>query len=292
MRKEEKKMMRRRLANAYVSSIISISMVLLLVGIAALLIVNAQRVANYFKENMQISVILRQDVQESAAEKYLASVQTLPYTHSARLVSREEGTAELKELLGEDFLNVFETSPVPLSIEMTLVADYVSADSLEIVRRVLTASPLVDEVNSQQSLIEVLNANLTRISLLLGVFILLMLFISFVLINNTVRLNVYARRFTVHTMKLVGATRSFIRGPFLVRAVFQGLIAALLSLAILGGLLYLLKRSFAQLFAIIDTRTLVLVAGVVLATGVLICVISTFFVVNKLVSQSKDNLYY
>ena len=292
MRKEEKKMMRRRLANAYVSSIISISLVLLLVGVAALLIVNAQRVANYFKENMQISVILRQDVQESAAEKYLATVQALPYTHSARLVSREEGTEELKELLGEDFLSVFETSPVPLSIEMTLVADYVSADSLEIVRAALGSSPLVDEVNSQQSLIEVLNANLTRISLLLGVFILLMLFISFVLINNTVRLNVYARRFTVHTMKLVGATRSFIRGPFLVRAVFQGLISALLALLILGGLLYLLKRSFAQFFEIIDLQTLGLVAGIVLVTGVLICVISTFFVVNKLVSQNKDNLYY
>ena len=154
------------------------------------------------------------------------------------------------------------------------------------------ASPLVDEVDYQQSLIEALNSNLRKISAILGILIVLLLFISFVLINNTVRLNVFARRFTIHTMKLVGATRSFIRGPFLVQAVFQGLFAAFIAIALLIGLLFFVRSEFAQLFEIFSLRLLLLVMGIVLVSGVLICAISTYFVVNKLVASGKDELYY
>ena len=131
MAKKENKMMRRRLANAYLSSIISISLVLLLIGIAALLIVNAGSVSRYFKENLQISVLLKDDVTELEAEVCRDDIGGLPFIHSARLVTREEGTEDLKKMLGEDFLTVFETSPVPLSLEVSLDADYVSADSLD-----------------------------------------------------------------------------------------------------------------------------------------------------------------
>lgn len=292
MSKEENKIIRRRLRNAYASSIISISMVLLLIGVATLLIVNARSVSDYFKENMQLSVLLKQDVTEQQAQQYQTSIETLPFIKGSHLVTREEGTAELEEMLGKDFLAVFETSPVPLSLEISLKADYVETDSVAIVRKALSASPLVEEIEYQQSLIETLNANLAKISLVLGVFILLMLFISFVLINNTVRLNVFSRRFTVHTMQLVGATRAFIRKPFMAGAVVQGLLASLLALAVLAGVLFLLRSSVAQLFAVIDTKSLLLVGGTVVVCGVLICVISTYFVVNKLVSLDKDHLYY
>ena len=292
MAKEENKIIRRRLRNAYASSIISISLVLLLIGVAALLIVNARSVSDYFKENMQLSVLLKQDVTEQQAQGYQKSVESFPFIKSTHLVTREEGTAELEEMLGKDFLSVFETSPVPLSLEISLKADYVSADSVAFVRRALAASPLVEEVEYQQTLVETLNENLARISLVLGVFILLMLFISFVLINNTVRLNVFSRRFTVHTMQLVGATRAFIRRPFMRGAVVQGLLSSVLALAVLIGVLALLRRSFPQLFSVFDTRSLLIVAGTVVACGVLICVLSTYFVVNKLVSLDKDQLYY
>ncbi|MBR5042899.1 MAG: permease-like cell division protein FtsX [Bacteroidales bacterium] len=292
MSKEENKIIRRRLRNAYASSIISISMVLLLIGIAALLIVNAHSVSNYFKENLQLSVILKQDASDEDALAYQKSVNTLPFIKGTRLVSREEGTEELSKMLGEDFLSVFETSPVPVSLEIKLRGDYVSPDSVAFVRRALEASPVVEEVEYQQSLVETLSSNLTKISMVLGVFILLMLFISFVLINNTVRLNVFARRFTIHTMQLVGATRRFIRKPFMRGAVLQGLISSLLALGVLAGALALLKRSFPQLFTVFDTRSLLIVAGTVVLCGVIICVVSTYFVVNKLVSLDKDRLYY
>ena len=293
MAKKENKMMRRRLANAYLSSIISISLVLLLIGIAALLIVNAGSVSRYFKENLQISVLLKDDVTELEAEVCRDDIGGLPFIHSARLVTREEGTEDLKKMLGEDFLTVFETSPVPLSLEVSLDADYVSADSLyKVVIPALKAFDQVDEVESQATLVEALNANLAKISLVLGVFILLMLFISFMLINNTVRINVFARRFTIHTMKLVGATRRFIRRPFIIRAVFQGLLAALIAIALLAGLLLILRRSFASLFEVFSAQTQLIVMGIIVVSGVLICVLSTFFVVNRLVSLSKDELYY
>ena len=292
MSKEENKIIRRRLRNAYSSRIISISLVLLLIGVAALLIVNARSVSDYFKENLQLSVILKQDASDEEALAYQKSVDTMPFIKGSRLVSREEGTAELSKMLGDDFLSVFETSPVPVSLEITLRGDYVSPDSVAFVRRALSASPVVEEVDYQQSLVEALSSNLAKISLILGVFILLMLFISFVLINNTVRLNVFARRFTIHTMQLVGATRRFIRRPFMNGALVQGLISSVLALAVLAGVLALLRRSFPQLFGVFDIKSLLIVAGVVVACGVLICMLSTYFVVNKLVSLDKDKLYY
>lgn len=292
MAKEENKIIRRRLRNAYASSIISISLVLLLIGIAALLIVNARSVSDYFKENMQLSVILKPDVSDEDALSYQKSVETLPFIKGTRLVTREEGAAELAGMLGDDFLSVFETSPVPVSLEITLQADYVAPDSVAFVRRTLSASDKVEEVEYQQSLVETLNANLAKISLVLGVFILLMLFISFVLINNTVRLGVFSRRFTVHTMQLVGATRRFIRKPFMNGALLQGLASSVLALVALAGVLALLRRSFPQMFAVIEMRSLLIVAGTVIVCGVAICLLSTYLVVNKLVSLDKDRLYY
>ena len=150
----------------------------------------------------------------------------------------------------------------------------------------------MEEVVYQRSLVDALNANLSRISLVISIFIALLLFISFVLINNTVRLNVFARRFTIHTMKLVGATRSFIRAPFLVQSAFQGVFAAFISIIVLIGMLFFMRSEFAQLFEIFRLDLLLLVMGIVLVSGVAICLISTWFVVNKLLSLNKDELYY
>lgn len=289
---EKNKLVRRRLRNAYASSVVSISLVLLLVGVASLLIVNARTVSEYFKENVQISVLMKQGVTESQAEQYAAGVTELPYVRNTRTVSREEGTEELKAMLGEDFLSVFETSPVPVSVELTLHSEYVAPDSLAVIMPVLSDSPLVDEVDCQQSLVEALNANLARISIILGVFVLLMLFISTVLINNTVRLSVFSQRFTIHTMKLVGATKGFIRKPFLLTALLQGLVASAIALLVLASLLMLLKRSFVQMFEIFSPTALAISAGIVVLCGVLICVVSTFVTVGKLVAMDKDDLYY
>ena len=289
---DNNKIMRRRLANAYLSSVISISLVLLLVGMASMLLVNAKSVSDYFKENMQVSVMMKQNVSEDKAMGFKSVLDKERYIKSTTFVSKEQGRREMADLLGDDFLDVFETSPIPVSIDVTLNADYVSADSLEVVRAEIAESPLVDEVVYQRSLVDALNANLSRISLIMGVFIALLLFISYVLINNTVRLSVFARRFTIHTMKLVGATRQFIRAPFLVQSAFQGVFSALISIVVLVGILFFVKSEFAQLFEVFRLELLLLVMGIVLVSGLVICVVSTYFVVGKLVSLKKDELYY
>ena len=292
MGKGENKIMRRRLANAYLSSVISISLVLLLVGVASMLLVNAKSVSDYFKENMQVSVLMKDSVPDQKAMSYAESLLEERYIKTATFISKEQGQMELAELLGEDFVDIFETSPIPASIEITLDAAYVSSDSLEVVKAEISKSSLVAEVNYQGSLVDALNANLSKISLVLGFFIALMLFISFVLINNTVRLSVFSRRFTIHTMKLVGATRSFIRAPFLIQAGFQGVFSAMIAIIALVGMLFFLRSGFERLFEIFRLDLLLIVMGIVLASGLVICLVSTYFVVNKLVSLKKDELYY
>ncbi len=292
MYKHNNRLTRRRIANAYISGVISISLVLLLTGIAVLLVVNAGAVSDYFRETMQISVLMKQEVDETVAGEYADSIANLPYVRASILVSRDQGTQELKSMLGEGFLDVFETSPVPVSVNVTLLAEYVEKDSLSFILPQLSSFPVVDEVSCQQSLVESLNSGIAHISIILSVFIALLLFISFVLINNMVRISVYNRRFTIHTMQLVGATVSFIRKPFLVSAVWQGLLSAFLAIASLSGLLYALRRSFESLFSIFRPNMFLITAGVVVFFGVLICLVSTFIVVGKLVSSTRDDLYY
>ena len=292
MARPEKKLMRKRIVNAYLSSVISISLVLLLTGIAALLILNAGSVSRYLKENVHVSVLLHDEVTDAQANTLSTSLSSRPFVHSARVVTREEGAEELKQTLGEDFLDVFESSPVPLCVDVTLNAAYVHPDSLSQVISVLSESPLVDEVEARQTEVEALTSNLARISIVFGVVILLLLFISFVLINNTVRASVFARRFTIHTMKLVGATRAFIRAPFVRAATLQGLVSSILAVGMLWGVLEALRRSFPELASIVDLKQLLMVCGGVIVLGILLCVISTWLVVNRLVEASKDDLYY
>jgi cell division transport system permease protein len=292
MAEGENKIIRRRLAGAWLSTVISISLVLLLVGIASLLLVNARNVSDYFKENMQVSVMMKQEIDEEEAGKFQQQLDSMPFVKETRFISKAQGSKEMVDMLGEDFLDVFESTPIPVSIDVTLKADYVSPDSLKMVEQQIRKSSLVDDVVYQQSLVEKLNTNLQKVSLILGVFILLLLFISFVLINNTVRLNVFSKRFTIHTMQLVGASKSFIRGPFLVQSIFQGLFSALIAIILLLGILFFIRNEFEQLFNIFSLDLLLTVLGIVVAAGILICFISTYFVVGKLLRLSKNELYY
>ena len=291
MQNPTNRLIRRRLFGAWVSTVISISLVLLLVGVASILLLNARSVSDYFKENLQVSVLMKQDVTEEQALQYQSSLAQVPGVKATTFISREQGIEEMANMLGRDFLDVFSTAPVPVSIDVNLEAAYVSTDSLEVVREALSTSPLVDEVVYQTSLVEALNANLQKIGLVLGVLILLLLFISFVLIGNMVRLNVFSRRFTIHTMQLVGATRGFIRAPFIGQSALQGLFAALVAIALLVAGLFILRREFVQLFEIFQLRTLLITMGIVVVSGVVICVASTWIVVGRLVRFDRDQLY-
>ena len=281
---------KRRLASSWISTVISLSLVLLLVGIGSMLLVNAKAVSDYFKENLQVEVLMKDFVEEEASA-YEKGIEAIPGVRATRLVTRDEGMEEMSQMLGRDFLDVFETAPVPVSVEVSLEAAYVSADSLAVIKDLLADSPLVDEVVYQTSLVDALNQNLGKITLGLAVMVAVLLFISFVLMANTVRLDLFSRRFSIHTMQLVGATRAFIRAPFVGRAALQGLFAALIAILLLLGGLFFLKGEFSQLFSIFTLESLLEVMGIMLVSGVFICCISTYFMVNRLVAYNRDLIY-
>ena len=283
--------MRRRLVSAWISTVVSLSLVLLLVGVGTLLVVNAREVGRFFKENLQINVLLKEQVTEEEALAYESRVASIPGVRATHYISREQGAEEMARLLGKDFLSVFESAPIPISIDVNLQAEYVSSDSLEVVKAQLAKSPLVEEVVYQTSLVDALNQNLQRISLALTLMVAVLLFISFVLIGNTVRLDLFNRRFSIYTMHLVGATRAYIRAPFVGRAALQGIFAALIAILLLVGGLFVLRDEFAQMFKIFTLDSLLLTMGVMLLVGLGVATLSTFVVVNRLVGYNRDQLY-
>ena len=287
----DNKILRKRYVRAFLSSVASIALVLFLVGIAATLLVSQKSITGYLKENMQVSVMMKPQVGESAALKCKKTIDGMAFTKSSSYISKEQGAREMASLLGEDFLDVFETSPIPISVNLTLKADYVTADSLEVVKSRLGALKEVSEVVCQQSLVEALNSNLNKISIFLAALISLLLFISFVLINNTVRLSVHSRRFTIHTMKMVGATNAFICRPFVLESIFQGLFASFLAVIFILCSLVFLKGQFSQLFSVFTIGMLLTVILIVVGAGLLICTLSTVVTVNKLVGLDKAELY-
>lgn len=292
MGRKEKNIIARRLVHSYLSSIISIALVLLLIGIFGILAVNAGSVQNYFKENVKVSAILKESVGEKEAKKLQEKLDAHPAIKATHYISKEQGTKEMQQMLGEDFLEAFDSNPIPISIEINLKGEYFHPDSIRNLSVQLQENPQVEEIAYQESLLEILNNNMERIAWFFMIFIALLMFISFVLINNTVRLNVYSKRFSIYTMRLVGAKRSFIRAPFLVKSVFQGMMSGLLAALALLGILYLVRNEFEQMFTIFNMELVAMVLVGIVVLGAFICLVCTFFVVNKLVSLNNDDLYY
>lgn len=292
MKKRDSNIIERRLLHSYLSSIVSISLVLLLIGVFGMLMVNVHRFSNFFKENVKVTVILVGSADDVAGHEIEKAVSSMPQVKDVVYVSKDQGTKEMQEMLGEDFLNVFETNPIPISLEVGLRGEYFNSDSVAVFVQQLEENDIVEEVVYKSNVIDVINSNIEKIGIAFTVFVVLLLFISFVLINNTVRLNVFHKRFSIYTMKLVGATRVFIRAPFLLKAVFQGVLSGLIADLALLGILFLLKSEFAMMFEIIDVGLLAMVLGAVILLGVLICVLCTYFVINRLVALTTDELYY
>lgn len=292
MRKRDSNIIERRLLHSYLSSIISISLVLLLMGVFGMLMVNVRQFSDYFKENIKVTVILDGNADDAAGRMLEKSIAAMAQVKDVTYISKEQGTREMQEMLGKDFLDVFEINPIPVSLEVGLVGEYFNSDSIAVFKQSLKENNLVEEVVYKSNVIDVINSNMEKVGVAFTVFVLLLLFISFVLINNTVRLNVFHKRFSIYTMKLVGATRAFIRAPFLLKAVFQGILSGLIADLALLGILFLLKSEFAMMFEIIDVGILAMVLGGVILAGVLICVLCTYFVINRLIALTTDELYY
>lgn len=267
-------------------------MILLLAGIVGMMAANARSVSDYFRENIKLSLIFEEIATEKEARDVYKQLQTKEYVKELKYVSREQGTEEMKEILGDDFLELFEVNPVPLSIDIYLRAGFINNDTISVIEGELLKYPFSKEVVYQESLVDIINDNMQKAGYVAGVLMLLLMFISFVLINNTVRLNLYSKRFLVYTMKLVGAKRSFIRRPLLVKGMWQGFVAGIIAVGLLGVAFYFVQRDIPELFSILDMRMVMIVFAAVPLLGITLCVTSTYFIANRLVSMSVDDIYY
>jgi cell division transport system permease protein len=292
LKNSEKGLSKSKLRSSYLTLVISVSLVLFLLGVLGLILINAKELSDYFRESLSFSVMLNDDAKEADIRMLQKDLDGKLYVKSTEYVSKEEAAAKMKEDLGEDFINFLGDNPLPPSIDVYLYANYTSPDSVAIIEKYVLEYPFVKEVYYQESLLFLINENVRKISLFLLVISSFLFLIALTIINNTIRLSVYSKRFLIRTMQVVGATRSFIRRPFLVQSAFHGLLAALLAMGLLMGLLYLIEKEFFLMFTFESTNLLLLLGVSIIVIGVLINIISTFFSVNRYLSISEDQLYY
>ncbi len=291
-RKKRPVRLKRRLIKSYLTSTISITLVLFLVGMMSLLILNAGRLSDYVREHVGFTLVLNDDVREAEILRLQKILSVTDYVKDTRYVNKEEAAEQLAKELGEDFVGFLGFNPLFSSLDIKLNAEYMQQDSLVILENSFLAYPQVKEVYYQRDLVRIINENVKRISLFLMVFSVLLLFIFSTLINNTIRIAIYSQRFIIHTMKLVGATRSFIRRPFILRNIGYGVLGALLANLSILGLIFSYRQDFEGIFDPQQVGTIGLVFVIVLVFGILISWLSTYFSVNKYLRIRYDELFY
>ena len=291
MARRQNNMLRKRLIGSWLSSLISISLVLLLMGAALLLTLGAGLMKDWLKENIHVTAVLKNGTPAEAAVNCQRRLEMLPYVKSTRYVSVQEGTAEMAEMLGPDFLEAFDESPVPSSIDVAVKAAYMCDDSLDVVIRGISREDVVEEVSCRRALMQTMDDAIAKWTMALLAVMALMLFISIVLISGTVRLSLYSNRFSIRTMELVGATDNFIAKPYVGRAALQGLLSALIACALIGAVLYAVGREFPQTFEIFSPEILALSAAILVAAGVLVCVTCSRAIVRRIARLEPDEIY-
>ena len=291
MKTMKNKTLNRRILSSSASVIISLSLVLFVVGLLSLVLINVQKLSDYIKENIGFTIMLKDGRNDIETLKFQKILDASDFAKSTSFTTKEQATADLKTDLGEDFVEFLGYSPLLASIDVKLNAEYGNTDSLQIITNELSKNANVFEVYYQEDLIDKLNSNANRLSFFLLIFCVLLFFIAFVLINNTIRLSVYSKRFVIRTMRLVGATNSFIQKPFLSKGIYQGIYSSLFAIFMLIGAIQLVQRDVANMFNIDDLKIIGIVFLLILASGLFISIFSTFFAVRKFIKLNENELY-
>jgi len=292
MKKTETGLSKTKLRSSYVTLVVSVSLVLFLLGILGLVLINARELSDYFRESLTFSVMLDDDAKEADIRMLQKDLDAKPYVKSTEYISKEEAATKMQEDLGEDFINFLGDNPLPPSIDVYLISSFTHPDSVTKIEKYILEYPFVKEVYYMESLLIRINENVKKISLFLLVISSFLFLIALTIINNTIRLSIYSKRFLIRTMQLVGANRSFIRKPFLLQSAFYGFLAALIAMTLLMGLLYMIEREFFMVFTFESPNLLVLLGTVIIMIGIMINIVSTYFSVNRYLSISEDKLYY
>ena len=281
----------RRILSSSASVVISLSLVLFVIGLLGLVLINAQRLSNYVKENIGFTIMIKDGVNEIEIMSFQKTLDAADFAKSSTFVSKEQATMDLQNELGEDFVSFLGYSPLLASFDVKLNANYANTDSLEFIKDELNNYTLVHNIFYQENLIDKLNSNVNRLSFFLFSFCLLLFVIAFALINNTIRLSVYSKRFLIRTMKLVGATNSFIRKPFLIKGIYQGIYSSIFATFMLIGSIQLIQSETASILNITDLKIIGLIFILIFIFGFFLSWISTFFAVRKFIKQNESELY-
>ncbi|MCX6287908.1 MAG: permease-like cell division protein FtsX [Bacteroidetes bacterium] len=288
---QEERYFQRRIATSYVTTLISTTLVLFLLGLIGLIFLHASKLSDYVKENIGFSIMIREGVREAGILELKKRLDQEPYVKSTEYIPKERAADQLQEELGEDFIGFLGYNPLLHSIDLRLKASYANADSISRIEQKLLARPEVKEVFYQKSLIDLINKNLNKVSLVLLGFSAIMFFIAIVLINNTIRLAIYSKRFLIRSMQLVGATEGFIRMPFLEKAIANGVLSSLLAIGMLVLTLYFSIEQLPELLALQDPIRLAILVVLIIAMGIGISWSSTYMSVRKYLRIKTDLLY-
>ena len=286
------KKLKKRVFRSWLTSAISISMVLFMFGILALILINAGRLSDYVRESIGFTLVLNDDVKKVDVIRLQKVLSTAKFVKSTRFIDKDEAAANLKKELGEDFTGFLGYNPLFSSIDIKLTARYTNSDSLPIIEKKFIEFPEVKEVYYHKNLLSVINRNVNKISIILLIVSALMTFIFIALINNTIRISIYSERFSINTMQLVGANRSFIRKPFLRQGIFLGIYGAIIANIILLAIVFAYKKELKEILGFHDLTVVGTVFLCVILLGLLISYLSTFFAVNKFLKLKFDELFY
>jgi len=283
---------KRRLISSYFSVVLSIALVLFLLGILGLLVLNTKKLADHFKEQITISVFLKDTAKPVEVDQLQKSLAMADYTKTAIYVSKEDAAEQYSEDIGENFQEFLGYNPLKNSFDVNLKADFVSPEQVAEIAESLSNKSFVDEVSYDQPLISLLNDNVKKISLWILLASAVFTVIAVLLINSSIRLSIYSKRFIIKTMQMVGATKTFIRRPFIINNVKLGFFGGLIALLALGGTLYYLNKIFPELGIFEDVPLLAGLFLGVLLLGILISYISTFFATQRFLNLRTNDLYY
>ncbi len=288
----KKKVSAARFFNAKVTSTISISLVLVLLGLTILILFMGNGLSNYVKENMSFNVMLSSDITDAEITRVRNNLDSQPFVKSSRYISKEEAKEQLIKDLGEDPEELLGYNPAQDCIEIFLNSEYANNDSIAVITTVIYQNSNVSDLLYQQEAIDLINENLSKVMTVLLILAVILLFISFTLIRNTIRLSVYAKRFLINTMKLVGATGSFIRRPFVRNNIITGILAGVIADVIILFMLIYFSNEYAEIQPIISNIDLIIIFSIVIVLGVLISTIATAFAVNRYLKMRTNELYY
>jgi len=281
----------KRLRSSYLSSIVSISLVLFMLGLLGLLVLDARKISDYLREHVTLTVYLEDSLSREDLTALQKKISAGNYVKSVRLISKEEALDSLKRQLGEGAVSMIESNPLPATIDLTLRAAYAQPDSIHRIQAILSKEAGVHEISYQETEVEKMNKNFRTIALIILIFNGLLFFIAVALINNTIRLSLHSRRFLIKSMQLVGATRSFIRWPFLKKGFIHGMYSGIISIILLAGIVYLVQRNFPEFGQLSDLQNLAFLFGGVIVFGIVLSGISTFIAVNRYLRIRAGNLY-